>query len=135
METRLHYIQCTVGDLQKRHIKRMIEFSKDHKRLRTVKIIYDTFLRIMRLLQNGVTPPDLISNFDYEMDRMIMAAWREYKAIGWDQILKGRLSKKWRIAQWMYYHANPDTRECKYFNDEVWIAGTIMSFVDSTLGL
>ena len=37
IEKRLHYIECTAGDLQKGHIKRRTEFSKEHDRLRTSK--------------------------------------------------------------------------------------------------
>ena len=73
METRLHCIRYTAGDLQEGHMKRRMKFSKVHNILRTAKVIYNVFLRIMRFLRNGRIPPVLISNFDLELDRMVMA--------------------------------------------------------------
>ena len=64
-----------------------------------------------------------------------MSVWRKQKAIGWYKKLKGGISKRQKIAHGMYYDDNPDTREYKYFNDKVWIAGIIMSFIDFTLEL
>ena len=66
---------------------------------------------------------------------MLVKAWGEQQSIGWDQILKGRLSNSWGKAPIMFYMDNPDTRECKHFSAQVWMVKTIGSLLDLTLGL
>ena len=62
-------------------------------------------------------------------------AWEEQRAIGWDQILKGRISSKWGKAQGMFYMSNPTTRQEKYLTPEVWTRKTIAALLRFTLGL
>ena len=64
-----------------------------------------------------------------------MEAWEEQRLIGWDQILKGRISTKWGKAQGLFYGNNPTTRKEKHFTAEVWVSKTIASLLRFTLGL
>ena len=69
------------------------------------------------------------------MDTMVKNAWKEQTLIGWDQILKGRISSKWGIAQAIFYGNNEETRAEKDFNLGVWNVKTIGSLLSFTLGL
>ena len=44
------------------------------------------------------------------LDAKLFQAWKEQKLIGWQQLFKGRISKKWAETQGIYYAENPDTR-------------------------
>ena len=59
----------------------------------------------------------------------------EQERIGWGQLMKGRLSKKWGEAQQIYYQMNPDTKRVKYFNQKAWIKASIQAFIDMSLGM
>ena len=63
--------------------------------------------------------------FDSPIDIVVREAWEEQRAIGWDQILKGRISSKWGQAYGMFYMSNPTTRKEKYLSKEVWTSKTI----------
>lgn len=39
-----------------------------------------------------------MANFESDLDKMVQKAWAEERVIGWDQILKGRLSRYCRIT-------------------------------------
>ena len=62
-------------------------------------------------------------------------AWREQKLIGWDQVLKGCLSSKWRKVQGMFYWNNVETKGEKHFTTDMWKVKTIGSLFYFTLGL
>ena len=62
-------------------------------------------------------------------------AWQEQRAIGWGQLLKGRLSDKWKRAQDLYYQDNPDTRDVNYFSGNIWASKVIGKLVDISLEL
>ena len=40
-------------------------------------------------------PSEIVNRFDFDLDRMLKGAWKERRAIGWDQLLKGQLSERW----------------------------------------
>lgn len=44
-ENIMHFIQCTARHLQYGHIKRRGEFKKKDAKLRTAKVIYESFMR------------------------------------------------------------------------------------------
>ena len=94
-ESRMHFIQCTDRHLQAGHIKRREEFKQIHKKLRTAKVIYEGFMRMFSALRCGDSPPSRVTYFESELDERVQLAWRDQRKIGWDQILKGRLSKHW----------------------------------------
>ena len=62
-------------------------------------------------------------------------AWDEQEAIGWLQLAKGQLSKKWGLAQQEFYKEHPDTRGKLIFSRRVWMANTVISFLNYSLGL
>ena len=99
--------------LKNGHTKHQIMFKADHDKIRTAKVIYDTIMSIISSLRHGTKTPKIITYFDSGIDRMVNEAWEEQRAIGWDQILKGRLSSKWGKAQEIYYHQNAITRDSK----------------------
>ena len=87
-----------------------------YAKLRTAKDIYDSFIRISITLRYGDAPPSTITYFESDIDNMVNKAWVDQRAIGWDQILKGRISKYWGQAQGLYYQNNPATRGNVYFS-------------------
>ena len=110
----MHFIQCTARHLQVGYIKRRREFKHTHGKLRTAKVIYEGFMHNFIPLRRGGTPPSNVTHFDSKIDKLVQRAWEEQKAIGWDQMLKGRISKYWGLAQGLYYRNNPDTKGKAY---------------------
>ena len=109
-ESRIHFIQCTARHLQAGHIKRREEFRQVHKKLRTAKVIYEGFMRILSALRCGDSPPSKVTHFESELDDKVQMAWKEQRKIGWNQILKEKLSKQWGEAMGMFYKNSPETR-------------------------
>ena len=69
------------------------------------------------------------------MGLIIARAWEEQEEIGWEQLVKGRISKKWGMAQNIYYQSHPDLRNQKRYSQKSWEKRTIKSLVEISLGL
>ena len=134
-ESRIHFIQCTAKHLQAGHIKRREEFKRAHGKLKTAKVVYQAMMRIFNSLRCGDAPPSVLSYFASDIDIEVQKAWTEQKKIGWDQILKGRLSKHWGRAQSLYYAHNPETRGNLGFSGTLWAAATVQSLLKFSLAL
>ena len=57
----------------------------------------------MHSLRDGEALPSSIIHFDSVLDETVRFVWTKQRAIGWDQIRKGRLSKNWGKSQGMFY--------------------------------
>ena len=134
-EGRLHFVMCTAAAMRKSQQQRLDEFKKVQKGLKTAGVIYHSLLRILQYLREGGDPPSFVNYFESPMDNLVKEAWAEQRLIGWDQILKGRLSSKWGKAQGMFYGINHHTRHEKHFTEQVWVAKVIASLLRFTLGL
>lgn len=66
------------------------------------------------------------------MDREALG---EQQEIGWDQILKDHISRRWGKVQGIIYMNNIDTRGCKHFIVEVQMTKINKSVLDLTLGM
>ena len=106
-----------------------------YARLRTAKVIYDSFMRIFIALKCGYAPPSAIIYFEFDIDNMINKVWVDQRTIGWDQILKGRVSKYRGQVQCLYYQNNPATRGNTYFSSLLWSAITLRILLDFSLHL
>ena len=95
VESRMHLIQYTATHLQSSHVKRREEFKQAHTQIRTTKVIHEAFVCIFSLLLRGDTPPFDITYFASNIEKIVQKAWTNQRAIGWDQVLKGRISKYW----------------------------------------
>ena len=67
-------------------------------------------MRIFSALRCGDSPPSRVTHFESELDDNVQMAWKDQRKIGWDQILKGRLSKQWGEAQGMFYKNSLETK-------------------------
>ena len=76
-----------------------------------------------------------ISHFESPTDTLVKEAWEEQSLIGWDQVLKGRISTRWGNSQGLFYGNNPTTRKAEHFTEAVWVTKTIASLPRFTLGL
>ena len=114
-EERLHYIQCTSPLIAEGNKLIQRKFKESQIRLKTATVICDAFSAILGSLRRRTGQPQLASYFESEMGTMVQDAWKEQEAIGWDNILKGRLNKKWGYAQAKYYQLNPHTSDSKHF--------------------
>ena len=92
-------------------------------------------MRIFIAIRCGDVPPTSPTYFVSDIDTLVKKAWEEQKAIGWDQILKGRISTYWGKAQGLYYRSNPDTRGSVYFSASLWSTATVRSMLDFSLHL
>ena len=61
------------------------EFKKKYAKLRTAKVIYDSFMRIFIALRCGDAPPSTVTYFESDIDNMVNKACVDQRAIGWDQ--------------------------------------------------
>jgi hypothetical protein len=109
-------------------------FKRKHAGLHTAKPIYDIMLNILKFIRTDETPI-LVNHFESDMDRTIKEAWEEQKKIGWEQVLKGRLSSKWGVAQALYYSSNVLLNESFKYTGDIWMEKTVGSFIDMTLGM
>ena len=103
VESRIYFIQYKASHSQERHNTRYTELRRVHRRLKSDKVIYEGLLRIMCIIWCEEALPSNIIHFDSVLDEIMHLAWAEQRAIGWDQILKDRLSKNWGKAQGMFY--------------------------------
>ena len=90
---------------------------------------------MLQHLREGGEPPSFVNCFASPMDNLVKEAWEEQHLIGWDQLLKGRISSKWGKAQGLSYGNNLHTRHEKHFTEQVWVAKVIASLLRFTLGL
>ena len=134
-ESRMHFIQCQAPHLHASHIKRREEFRRVHGKLKTEKVIYERFMRIFISLRMGDAPPSPATHYDSALDMMVQRAWDEQRDIGWDQILKGRISKYWGMAQAMFYSNSPHIRGKQCFSGTLWAVKTVRSLLNFSLDL
>ena len=80
-------------------------------------------------------PPAQPNILDDLMGNILRQAWEEQERIGQQNILQGRLSKKWGRAQQLFYSANPLTNRKKHFTGDNWMTKTIESMIQLTLSL
>ena len=116
MEEKLHFVTCQAPILVQAQHRRRDAFTLVHKKLRTATVIYTALQSILNYLRVGGEEPTLALHYDSTFDRTLIMAWGEQRAIGWDQILKGRLSSGWGKAQDIYYRDNPYTSTKKHFS-------------------
>ena len=131
----MHYIQCTSPLMEegKKLIQR--KFKESQLRLKTATVICDAFSAILGYLRRRTGQPQLTSYFETELGTMVRDAWKEQEAIGWENILKGRLSKKWGYVQAKYYQLNPHTSDSKKYSGESWMRKTVKALLQYTLGM
>ena len=115
-ESRTHFTLCKATHLQASHINRREEFRQTHGKPKPAKVIYEAFMRIFISLWLGDALPRSVTQFDSAIDRMVQNAWGVKRDMGWEQILKGRISKHWRAAQDMFYNNSPYTRGKENFH-------------------
>ena len=135
-EIRHHFISCKAPQAKQSFRKRLDVLKGVHKRQRTASAISTAFYNIINHLHHqSMSPHPFLLQFDSTFDNTLLAAWKEQESIGWGQVMKGRLSKKWGEAQHIYYQMNPDTKREKRFNQKTWTKATIKSFIDMSLGM
>ena len=82
--------------MNKVHLQRKNGIKEVHEKLRTGTVIYMSLQEISNSLKGGGgVPLEIVNHFDFDLDRMLKGAWKERRAIGWDQLLKGQLSERW----------------------------------------
>ena len=134
-ETRLHYLCCNVPSMKKAHQKHKEIFHHTHAKLKTAKVIYDALESIIGAIQKNDKTPTLLLHYDSPIDRAVRAAWKSQRTIGWENILKGRISKLWGKVQALYYENNILLHDSKQYLESGWMSETVGSFIDLTLGL
>lgn len=133
LESRMHFIQCTAKHLQYGRVKWREEFKQPHGKLKSAKFIYEGFMCIFISLRCGDSPPSNITYIDSAIDKMVQKAWLDQLEIGWDQFLKGRVSKYWGVAQGLFYQNFPDTKGKVCFYSKLW--ATVRSLLIYSLHL
>ena len=134
LETRQHYMRCTAPTLGASYSQLHLAFKRTHVGLHTAKPIYDIMLYILKCIRTDETPI-LVQYFESDMARATQEAWMEQQKIGWEQLLKGRLSSKWGAAQALYYSSNALLNDSFKYTGDIWMAKTVGSFIDLTLGM
>ena len=99
--------------MKKSHQKYTQIFHHTHAKLKTAKLIYDALESIIGAMQTGDKTPTLLLHYDPPIDRAVRVAWESQRAVGWENILKGRISKLWGNAQALYYKNNILLHESK----------------------
>ena len=70
---------------------------------------------------------------DDEMGRQLERAWSQQQLIGWDNMVKGRLSVHWATIQESYYRSHPDIRHMQTFTGFGWATGVIKALTTMLL--
>ena len=95
-ETRHYFISCTDPQATLSFRKRLDVFKGVHKRHRTASAIFTAFSNIIHHLRHrSRNPLPFRPQFGSNFDKILLEAWVEQERIGWGQLMKGRLSKKW----------------------------------------
>lgn len=134
-EEHMHFIQCKSEVMQTNHRHRRDDFLCSHNKLKMAGIIMRGFKTILQSLQDGNSVPSMPPTSHDIIGQLFSEAWDEQEKIGWAQVLKGRLSIKWRHAQQEFYKNNPATHGNDRYNGELWMVRTIHSFLNFSLGL
>lgn len=79
-------------------------------------MIHGALWIIINVLRDGDDEPSMPGYIDLDFDRMVAKVWSKQQLIGWDYLLKGRISSRWGMAQGIYYSVNTDTRDRKHFS-------------------
>ena len=80
------------------------------KQLQTAGVIAQQVKLVIFSLRDGKTPPPFCGTPD-TFGNIIQQAWKEQEAIGWIDMLTGKLSRQWGIGQEYFYQKHPDTAD------------------------
>ena len=134
IETHQHYISCYAPPMLTQNTKCVISLRKQWAKLRTAIPIARALKYIITCVISETEPlqrrlPASATPFDI----MLFQAWQEQRLIGWQQLFKGRLSKKWALAQGLYYADNPETKHVISFSPSLWASKTVQILIDMAL--
>jgi len=121
-------------ELSKIYQQHSVLFNQIHVKLHTAKAVYHALTNILTAVREGANHI-LVLHFDSDINKAVRVAWNEQKEIGWDQTLKGRISKLWGRAQTIYYRYNTLLHDSRIYNENKWVTKTVGSFIDFTLGM
>ena len=128
----MHFVSCQDPVLFRLNTAAVNNLVKTMQKVRTAGIISCVFQNIIGALRKEKEPIEPIWKQD-EMGEMGALAWQEQSQIGWDHMLKGRLSKTWgRMQQW-YYRQHPELRDKKGLTGAGWMVRMINSLTTMTL--
>ena len=132
MEDHLHFLACSDPVLYRLNTQAVNKVVRTMVRLKTAGVLTGIFKRVIGAMRAGMSPAPFLPKDD-KLGRLIGQAWKEQQTIGWDNMVKGRLSSKWALVQEAYYRSNPDTKTKKTFSGIGWATGMIKALMSMLL--
>ena len=133
-EDHMHFVWCEDPVLRTMNARETHKVYSSMKKSKTAGIIYRMLTIIIEACCVNMEPTEL----EYKRDAigtLIHQAWDEQKQIGWFNLLKGRLSKKWGEAQEKFYRQHPDTRTSKHHTGLGWTIKMIQIITTMSLAM
>ena len=133
-EDHLHFISCRDPVLYRLNTECMNGVHRAMARTHTCGIISNAFREVLGALRDGREPREPRWRDDAE-GQLGKEAWGEQRRIGWSNLAKGRLSKKWGRIQQRYYSAHPDYCHKKCCTGTVWAVRMIKELTNMLLNM
>ena len=108
-EGHLHFLRCTDPVLRRLNTMAINTILTTMKKLKTAGVIATLLKQIIFSLRDGTMPSPFVGKQNH-LGTILQQAWIEQEMIGWQNMLKGRLSKQWRIGQEYFYRSNLDMK-------------------------
>ena len=115
----MHYLSCSDPVLRRLNRTSWNMVISTIRKLRTTQVISAAFYNILEALMRDETPrPPTFP--ETTIGGIAKQAWKEQEALGWINVAKGRLCKKWGEAQGEFYRLHPELRLRKWCSSFTW---------------
>ena len=128
----MHFLCCSDAVLRQLNRKAWNKVISTIRSLRITRTISAAFYNILDGLMLGSTPirPEFP---DDKIGAIVQQAWDDQEAVGWVNVAKGRLCKRWGVAQELFYQMHPDLRHKRWCTSAQWMKRMVGALLDMSL--
>ena len=127
-EESLHYLSCSDSVIRQLNCQSWNKVLVTIRKLRTTRSVSAALYNILDGLMDNTTPITPVFPDD-DIGTIARQAWEEQQKIGWINVAKGRLSKKWGTAQGFYYQMHPELKTKRWCTPQKWMKNIIRALV------
>ena len=131
-EDHMHYLHCSDPVIRSLNRQSWNKVVSTIRRLHTTQSISAAFYNILEALMHGRSP--VPPHFpDTTIGELVKQAWCDQEALGWVNVAKGRICRKWGDAQGQFYKEHPDLCGRKYCTSFNWTKHMVAALLEMSL--
>ena len=130
----MHFLWCSDSVMRLLNKPEWNKVVATIKKLRTNCEVARALINILEGLMTDTVPiPPNIP--ETSLGLLVKQAWTEQESVGWINVAKGRLCRKWGEAHGRYYNMHPDLRTQKWCTSQIWMRRMIGALLDMSLAM